>query len=88
MIAHVEHPRDDHALQTVPRTLDPLDVEALEREEVAQLLRRELDRAVLPEPSQRNAHQLSTSNCPRNRTSLSQSSRMSGIPNRIIASRS
>ena len=88
MVADLEHPRDDDTLQAVPGPLDRLDVETLEREEIAQLLGREVDGAVLAEPPEGHPHQLITSNCSRNRTSLSQRSRMSGMPNRIIASRS
>jgi hypothetical protein len=88
VVADLQHPGDRHPGEPRPGLLDRLEVRALQRQEVAELHGTQLGRTELPEPADRDAHQPITWNCSRNRTSLSQSSRMSGIPKRIIASRS
>ena len=76
VVADLDHPGDDDAGDPLPRTLDRLDLRALAREQLRQLLGRQVGRAQLPQPGQDDLH-AAPSNRSRNRTSPSTNSRMS-----------
>ena len=79
MVPHLDHPSDDDTRDALPRILDRLDLRPPATEELRELRRRKLRRAQLPEPGHHDLH-ATPSNCSRNRTSPSTSSRMSFTP--------
>ena len=85
--ALVQDAGHDDARQPVPRAQEVLHVDALLAQPVREHLGREVGGAVLAQPRQGNPHR-TPSNRRRNRTSPSHSIRMSGMPNRAMASRS
>ncbi len=87
VVADLDHPRDDDAGDPLPRTLDRLDLRALAREQLRELLGRQVGRAQLAQPGQDDLH-AAPSNRSRNRTSPSTNSRMSFTPYLTIATRS
>jgi hypothetical protein len=79
MVADLDDACDHHARQSFPRSLDRLDLGALAREELGELLGSELGRAELAEPGKDDPH-AAPSNCSRNRTSPSANWRRSFTP--------
>ena len=70
VVTDLEHASGDDAVQPLPRALDRLDLGALVREDLGELLGPQLGRAELAEPGQDDLH-ATPSNCSRNRTSPS-----------------
>ena len=85
----LEHAADEEAAEVAvdvghADVEDALDLRCRREQPFGDLARGRIDRDVLAEPGERDAHQ----NCPRSRGSLRQSSRRSGIPCRSTAIRS
>ena len=89
VLGRLHHPADEEAAEVAvgvghAAALDPLDLRGRDREPRGELLERHVERDVVGEPGDRNAHQ----NCVRTRRSPSQSGLMSGMSYSSWATRS
>ena len=50
MVAHLEHAGHDHALHAVPGTFDALDLDALARDQLGELVGLQVGGSELPQP--------------------------------------
>src|SRR5439155_9979557 len=84
---HLQHASDQNVAQVLMQRDDGVDGGGVERQAVRDVAR--VERAVQQrlEPATRDDHRVPPANCARNRTSLSNSSRMSGIQWRLMAKR-
>src|SRR6266540_4315989 len=85
MLFDLQHAGDEHLAQVLVQRDDGVDGRAQHREPVGHLLGVERAAEQRLEPAARDDH---PANCRRKRTSLSEKSRMSGMPCRVIAMRS
>src|SRR5919108_5082265 len=99
MVSDVQPPGHHAPLEPTPRPLNRLDLGALRREQLGQLVRGEVGVDHLAEPRHRDLHALTsvqcpgsrqdpTANCSRKRTSPSKNNLMSGTAYRSNATRS
>src|SRR5437879_13871575 len=87
MLLHVEHTPDHHLAQVLVQRHDRVHGRGVHRDLLGDLARVEGAAEQRLEPAARDDHRTPPANCARKRTSLSQSSRMSAMPWRVMAMR-
>src|SRR5690348_5930581 len=88
MLLHLQHSGDQDVVQVLVQRDDRVHRGGVEREALRDVARIERSLQQRLEPATRNDHRAPPANCARNRTSLSNSTRISGMPWRVMAMRS